>query len=462
MADTSAQPAKPDGEEKSKVDAAMLLLSGKRDFIVQDYASAAASLEEACKLLANLYGETAKECGEAYLFYGRALLELARQESDVLGNALEEKSQEEDSAGSSKEGNDEENGKKQDEEKQSGSAEEPSEIPGVANAAESKDAGVSGDGGEAEASAADVVKAQQNGGENEEDAEEDLEKPEPALKEDTEPPPCEPGTSTGGPSGSASPPKEEDVPNLQLAWEVLEIAKNIFKRQAEEETENKNEYQLKVAEVLLRLGEISLESDNCEQAVEDFSECLKIQIELLEPDSRKMAETYYQRGLAYSFGGQYQEAVNDFRDSVRVLELRLENCNRFVSENKDKERKGSLEDDPVWMAEREAEDLQKLLPEVRNRVEDTEDTIRQDCRALKDATIQKMRERLPATSPVKSSGSGPESSRPVNVITHLIKRKRTSDEGCSSGSSSAVPKKLKPEVTETNGESSDKPMPSVS
>ncbi|XP_037527579.1 protein HGV2 isoform X4 [Rhipicephalus sanguineus] len=419
MTDTSSQPAKPEGEEKSKMDAAMMLLSGKRDFIVQDYASAAASLEEACKLLANLYGETAKECGEAYLFYGRALLELARQESDVLGNALESEEEKDDD-------DDDDDGEDGEEEK-------------------------SQEGDSAE---------------NEEDVEEDLEKPEPALKEDTEPPPSEPGTSTAGPSGSSSPPKEEDVPNLQLAWEVLEIAKNIFKRQAEEDTENQNEHRLKVAEVLLRLGEISLESDNCEQAVEDFSECLKIQMELLEADSRKMAETYYQRGLAYSFGGLYQEAVNDFRDAVRVLELRLENCNRFVSENKDKERKGSLEDDPVWVAEREVEDLQLLLPEVRNRVQDTEDTIQQDCRALKDATIQKMRERLPATSPVKkSSDSGPEPSRPVNVITHLIKRKpgtlqRTSDGGSSAGSSTSVPKKVKSEVTETNGESSEKPLAS--
>lgn len=396
------------------MDAAMMLLSGKRDFIVQDYASAAASLEEACKLLANLYGETAKECGEAYLFYGRALLELARQESDVLGNALESEEEKDDD-------DDDDDGEDGEEEK-------------------------SQEGDSAE---------------NEEDVEEDLEKPEPALKEDTEPPPSEPGTSTAGPSGSSSPPKEEDVPNLQLAWEVLEIAKNIFKRQAEEDTENQNEHRLKVAEVLLRLGEISLESDNCEQAVEDFSECLKIQMELLEADSRKMAETYYQRGLAYSFGGLYQEAVNDFRDAVRVLELRLDNCNRFVSENKDKERKGSLEDDPVWVAEREVEDLQLLLPEVRNRVQDTEDTIQQDCRALKDATIQKMRERLPATSPVKkSSDSGPEPSRPVNVITHLIKRKRTSDGGSSAGSSTSVPKKVKSEVTETNGESSEKPLAS--
>ncbi|XP_075528471.1 protein HGV2-like isoform X3 [Dermacentor variabilis] len=486
-----AKEAKPKTEPS--VEAAMLLFQGKRHLIVQDYTSAVVSLQEACELLAKLYGETGKECGEAYLCYGRALLELARQESDVLGDALEseeekdddeddddeeedgeDKSREEDSAGSSKEGSDEESEKKQEQQsgsaadekkqEQSGSAAEPSEIPGVAKAVESKDTVGSGDG-EAVAGAAPEVKAQQNGGENEEDAEEDLEKPEPALKEDTEPPPSEPGTSTAGPSGSSSPPKEEDVPNLQLAWEVLELAKNIFKRQAEEETENNRDYRLKVAEVLLRLGEISLESDNCEQAVEDFSECLSIQRELLEPDDRKIAETYYQRGLAYSFGGLYQQAFVDFTDSVRVLELRVENRTRFVNENKDKEREGSLEDDPVWVAEREVEDLKKVLPEVRNRVEDTEDTIRQDCRALKDATIQKMRERLPATSPVKSSDSGPESSRPVNVITHLIKRKpdalqRTSDEGGSAGSSAATPKKIKPEAVDTNGESSSKPLAS--
>ncbi|XP_050041700.1 protein HGV2-like isoform X3 [Dermacentor andersoni] len=422
MADASSQPAKPEGEAKPKTDpsveAAMLLFQGKRHLIVQDYTSAVVSLQEACELLAKLYGETGKECGEAYLCYGRALLELARQESDVLGDALESEEEKDD---------DEED----DDEEEDG----------------------------------EDKSREEDSAENEEDAEEDLEKPEPALKEDTEPPPSEPGTSTAGPSGSSSPPKEEDVPNLQLAWEVLELAKNIFKRQAEEETENNRDYRLKVAEVLLRLGEISLESDNCEQAVEDFSECLSIQRELLEPDDRKIAETYYQRGLAYSFGGLYQQAFVDFTDSVRVLELRVENRTRFVNENKDKERKGSLEDDPVWVAEREVEDLNKVLPEVRNRVEDTEDTIRQDCRALKDATIQKMRERLPATSPVKSSDSGPESSRPVNVITHLIKRKpdalqRTSDEGGSAGSSTATPKKIKPEAVDTNGESSSKPLAS--
>lgn len=285
--------------------------------------------------------------------------------------------------------------------------------------------------------------------EKEEDAEEDLEKPEPALKEDIEPSePCQPGTSSGT-SAPAPKEEEEEVSNLQLAWEVLELAKIIFEGQAKK---GSREAQLKVADVLLKLGEISLESDNCGQAVEDLGKCLCIQQELLDADSRQLAETHYQRGLAHSFAGHYHEAADDFRAALGALELRVDNLTKLIEEGKGKERTGSLDDDPIWRAEREVEDLKGLLPEVRAKMEDTQDMLRQDCKALKDATIQKMMDRVPPVSPVKNAASGSEASRPVNVITHLIKRKRTSDEAPAGESSSAATKKPKPEVTETNGD----------
>ena len=45
----------------------------------------------ACMILfrAKAYGETAKECADAYFCYGQALLDLARMENGVLGNALQ-------------------------------------------------------------------------------------------------------------------------------------------------------------------------------------------------------------------------------------------------------------------------------------------------------------------------------------------------------------------------------------
>lgn len=64
------------------------LVVGKRQLAVQDMDSAVTSLALACQLLSEQHGETAKECAEAYLYYGKALLELARLESSVLGGAL--------------------------------------------------------------------------------------------------------------------------------------------------------------------------------------------------------------------------------------------------------------------------------------------------------------------------------------------------------------------------------------
>lgn len=65
------------------------LASGKRNLAVQDVNAAVTSLESACKLLGEQYGEVANECGEAYFYYGKALLEMARLESGVLSNAFD-------------------------------------------------------------------------------------------------------------------------------------------------------------------------------------------------------------------------------------------------------------------------------------------------------------------------------------------------------------------------------------
>jgi nuclear autoantigenic sperm protein len=44
---------------------------------------------KACELLSGLYGDTAYECADAYYYYGKALLEMARAEAGVFGNALD-------------------------------------------------------------------------------------------------------------------------------------------------------------------------------------------------------------------------------------------------------------------------------------------------------------------------------------------------------------------------------------
>merc|ERR1712112_59294 len=65
------------------------MMEGRRNFLVEDYSESVSSLAVACEMLAKQFGETANECADSYFHYGKALLELARMEGGVLGNALE-------------------------------------------------------------------------------------------------------------------------------------------------------------------------------------------------------------------------------------------------------------------------------------------------------------------------------------------------------------------------------------
>merc|ERR550534_1683208 len=62
---------------------------GKESFAEGNFTDAAAELGVACENFAKVFGELGEECGEAYLSYGKALFHVAVMENEVLGNALE-------------------------------------------------------------------------------------------------------------------------------------------------------------------------------------------------------------------------------------------------------------------------------------------------------------------------------------------------------------------------------------
>jgi hypothetical protein len=61
---------------------------GKKNLLLNKYDESVNNIEEACKIYSAKFGELDPQCAEIYFFYGRALLELARVENTVLGNAL--------------------------------------------------------------------------------------------------------------------------------------------------------------------------------------------------------------------------------------------------------------------------------------------------------------------------------------------------------------------------------------
>merc|ERR1712112_523567 len=85
MSSSQTSPAKASSEDR----ASSLFQSGKRHFLMKNIPAAVSEFSETCEILSARFGDKAVECSEAYLYYGKSLLELSKLENVVLCNALE-------------------------------------------------------------------------------------------------------------------------------------------------------------------------------------------------------------------------------------------------------------------------------------------------------------------------------------------------------------------------------------
>merc|ERR1712112_28757 len=216
-----------------------LLAEGKRDLLVHAIPDAVTNCSKACEIMVKHKGEMASECAEAYFYYGKALLELSRVESGVLGNALDGVDME------------------------TKTSDEKSEIEEkVADALEEN------------FEKHDIVARAHTGDNTEEESEED------EIME---------GEQTGDKMETDDEKADSEVGNLEQAWQMFDLAKVIYGRAGDVTKE---------CESLTFLGEVSLENSNFKQAVEDLSLCLAKRIKALPADSRSIAESHYQLGVA--------------------------------------------------------------------------------------------------------------------------------------------------------------------
>ena len=80
----------------------------------------------------------------------------------------------------------------------------------------------------------------------------------------------------------------------------------------------------RVSDTFQTLGELSIENENYEQAIEDLQTCLKRRQQMMPEDSRCIAETHYQIGVAQGFNLQFDEAMLSLDGAIQVLQLRID------------------------------------------------------------------------------------------------------------------------------------------
>jgi len=226
-------------------------------------------------------GEMATECAEAYFYYGKALLELSRVESGVLGNALDGVDMSDDKDALV-------------EDTEAMTTDEKSEIEEkVADALEEN------------FEKHDVV-ARAHTGDNTEEDEEDDEVME--------------GDQDGDQMETDAEKVEAEAGNLEQAWQMFDLAKVIYGKAGDVAKE---------CEALTFLGEVSLENSNFEQAVEDLTVCLAKRIKAMPADSRAIAETHYQLGVAQAQIADYTNAEKSLVAAVAVLNTRIANLKKM-------------------------------------------------------------------------------------------------------------------------------------
>jgi tetratricopeptide (TPR) repeat protein len=196
--------------------------------------------------------------------------------------------------------------------------------------------------------------------------------------------------------------ENEDISNLQRSWEMFELAKVVYQKQ----TTDVVSFKKRIAECLLKLGEISIEQELYEQAIVDITESIRLQEEeqVAARDERLLAETYYQLGLAQQFNNQFKFALDSYQRSINILQLRID---KLKQEWNTTDNKQPVQD--------EITELEAILPEILGKIDECNEQDQQTVNLVKECFINKFNG--------SANGVANGDSAEVKDITSLVKSK---------------------------------------
>ncbi|KAJ3305309.1 hypothetical protein HDV03_001602 [Kappamyces sp. JEL0829] len=184
--------------------------------------------------------------------------------------------------------------------------------------------------------------------------------------------------------------------DLELAWENLDVARLIYSKQ------ESTEHLLELADVHLSLGDVSLESENFDQAVKDYETALKLKLEHAPQGYRELAEAHFKLALAFEYSELNEEAIEHVTCAMDALKKRI---SLLGSEDG---AKGKATETSLPEAKRaEIEELNGFLGEMGSKLADLNTLI----------------EKEDAGEPLVAPSLKPEAV--VNDISGLVKKRKT-------------------------------------
>ncbi|CAJ0955013.1 unnamed protein product, partial [Mesorhabditis belari] len=300
--------AEPDVEmtpEQMKEKLKELYTAGKKDYYEDNFEKAADSLAEAAQLADKLFGQKAGETFDYYLYYGRAELEIGRQENILFRNAQEGMPTKDDSmcpadASVLTEGQ-LETIKEQVEEALEENAKE---LEGNAKETNKTEEDTTNEADKKES----AKETADDGAEGDEEAEEAEEGVDGEDEED-----------------------EEEREPLQSAWEIFEHCRLICENQ-----EKSKDWDLKLADVLTHLGDCSAENSNFEQGIEDLCKAQELK-EKHGCIGRRLADVFIEMARVYKLADNFHSAIQYYEKAKATLEKQIGILEKEVNDESKKE-----------------------------------------------------------------------------------------------------------------------------
>lgn len=206
--------------------------TGSRSYLVKSYSDAVEDLSKACEMFEVVHGHLADELGMPFLMYAKSLISVAQQGENKIVDVPDdddEQKNEEEGEGNADNDEDADDDDEEDEDEETQETDKQKETE-------------NGTGGKS------ITNGNGTNGTTASDP--------------------QPGTSSVAVADDNQDDEDADsdtpAANLQLAWEVLELAVKIFIRQGEPALSN-------LAEAYFELAEISFENSHFDTAVMDYS-----------------------------------------------------------------------------------------------------------------------------------------------------------------------------------------------
>uniref|UniRef100_A0A0K3C7N8 BY PROTMAP: gi/472583631/gb/EMS21264.1/ histone-binding protein [Rhodosporidium toruloides NP11] gi/647396993/emb/CDR39760.1/ RHTO0S04e08856g1_1 [Rhodosporidium toruloides] n=1 Tax=Rhodotorula toruloides TaxID=5286 RepID=A0A0K3C7N8_RHOTO len=344
------------------------LARGIRALALRKYSDACDFLAQALESSTSKYGDLAPENVESLVLYGKALLGSAIAQSAVLGGAAP-------GAGPGGGG-------------EATSTAGPSNGAATASSSTPAAAGPSNPnfhfGGDAEDASGDEGGADSDG-----------------EGEDGE------GEGDDAPAGD----REDD---LESAFQMLDIARTILtteiaalEKDGKEEGEERRKREEKLAEVHRLLGDVATESEQFDNAVEEYTSSLSLLSRLLPAYDRTLSELHMLTALALEFvPNATTRAVQHAEKAKSVLVLKLG------------ELEGVKEGEREEKTRREIEDIKGLMGDVDMKIEDLRTIPTAPAPTSTDSALEALlRQSSSAMAEAAASGA-------VNDLTGLVKKKK--------------------------------------